>query len=63
MGAGEALLRGAPLRIVSAAALLPRMIGGHGDADYDAVADALRKNRDQALAAAAAGPARWPPAC
>ena len=27
--AREAALRGAPLRIVSAAALLPRMIGGH----------------------------------
>ena len=28
--AREAVLRGAPLRIVSAAGLLPRMIGSHG---------------------------------
>jgi nucleotide-binding universal stress UspA family protein len=52
--AREAALRGAPLRIVSAAALLPRMIERQGVSDLDAVADVLRKNRDQALAAAAA---------
>lgn len=52
--AAESVLRGAPLRIVSAAALLPRMVAGHGGADYDTVADMLRRNRDQALAAGAA---------
>jgi nucleotide-binding universal stress UspA family protein len=51
--AREAVLRGAPLRIVSAAALLPRMIGGHAMSDYDTVADTVRQHRDQALAAAA----------
>ena len=51
--AREAALRGAPLRIVSAAALLPRMIGGHAMAGYDSVADTIREHRDQALAAAA----------
>jgi len=50
--AREAVLRGAPLRIVSAAALLPRMIGGHAMSGYDSVADTIRKHRDQALAAA-----------
>jgi len=49
--AREAVLRGAPLRIVSAAALLPRMIGGHAMSDYDTVADNIRTHRDQALAA------------
>jgi nucleotide-binding universal stress UspA family protein len=51
--AREAVLRGAPLRIVSAAALLPRMIGGHAMSGYDTVADTIREHRDQALAAAA----------
>jgi nucleotide-binding universal stress UspA family protein len=51
--AREALLRGTPLRIVSAAALLPRMIGSHAMSGYDTVADTLRKHRDEALAAAA----------
>jgi nucleotide-binding universal stress UspA family protein len=50
--AREAVLRGAPLRIVSAAALLPRMIGGHAMSGYDTVADTIREHRDQALAAA-----------
>jgi len=49
--AREAVLRGAPLRIVSAVALLPRMIGGHAMSDYDTVADNIRTHRDQALAA------------
>ena len=52
--AEEAVLRGVPLRIVSAAALLPRMIARQGRADYDTVADILRHNRDRALADAAA---------
>jgi nucleotide-binding universal stress UspA family protein len=51
--AREAALRSLPLRIVSAVALLPRMIGGHGMSDLDTVADELRKSRDRALAAAA----------
>jgi nucleotide-binding universal stress UspA family protein len=51
--AREAALGGAPLRIVSAAALLPRMIGGHAMSGYDTVADTIREHRDQALAAAA----------
>lgn len=51
--AREAVLRRLPLRIVSAAALLPRMIEGHGGSDFDTVADTLRKDRDRALDAAA----------
>jgi nucleotide-binding universal stress UspA family protein len=51
--AREAALRGAPLRIVSAAALLPRTIGRQGGAAFDTVADVIRKDRDRALAAAA----------
>jgi len=51
--AREAVLRGAPLRIVSAAELLPRMIGSTGTSEYDTVADLLRQDRDRALAAAA----------
>jgi nucleotide-binding universal stress UspA family protein len=59
--AREAVLRGAPLRIVSAAALLPRMIGGHALSDYDTVADTLREHRDEALAAAAGRAAQAAP--
>ncbi len=51
--AREAVLRGAPLRIVSAAGLLPRMIGSHGMSDHDTVADLLRQDRDRALVSAA----------
>jgi nucleotide-binding universal stress UspA family protein len=51
--AREADLRGAPLRIVSAAGLLPRMIGRPGGPGFDTVADAIAKDRDRALAAAA----------
>jgi nucleotide-binding universal stress UspA family protein len=50
--AREAVLRGAPLRIVSATALLPRMVAGHAMSGYDTVADTIREHRDQALAAA-----------
>jgi nucleotide-binding universal stress UspA family protein len=50
--AREAVLRSAPLRIVSAAGLLPRMIGGHAMSDHDTVSDTIREHRDQALAAA-----------
>ena len=51
--AREAVLRGAPLRIVSAASLLPRMISRAGPGEYDDVTDVLVKDRDRALAAAA----------
>src|SRR5215469_905088 len=50
----ESELRGAPLRIVSAAAMPPRMVAGPTGAGLDTVADMLRHDRDQALAAAAA---------
>ena len=61
--AREAALRGAPLRIVSAAALLPRMIGGHAMSGYDTVADTIREHRDQALAAATERATRRPRGC
>jgi nucleotide-binding universal stress UspA family protein len=47
------VLRGAPLRIVAAAAVLPRMISRAGPGQYDTVTDVLDKERDSALAAAA----------
>jgi nucleotide-binding universal stress UspA family protein len=59
--AREATLRGAPLRIVSAAALMPRMIGGHARSGYDTVADTIHTHRDQALAAAAERAAKAAP--
>jgi nucleotide-binding universal stress UspA family protein len=52
--ATEAALRGAPLRIVSAAATLPRMSTAPSGEDVDNVTDVLHHNRDQGLAAAAA---------
>jgi nucleotide-binding universal stress UspA family protein len=51
--AREAVLRGAPLRIVSAATLLPRMGSRAGSTEYDTVTDVLLKERDRALATAA----------
>jgi nucleotide-binding universal stress UspA family protein len=53
--AREAVLRDLPLRIVSAAALPPRMNERQAEAvgGLDTVSDALRKDRDRALAAAA----------
>jgi nucleotide-binding universal stress UspA family protein len=52
--AREAVLHGAPLRIVAVAELLPLMHGPAAQAaDLDTVADILRKNRDSALEAAA----------
>jgi len=50
--AREARLRGAPLRIVSATEMLPRMSPPPHAVDFETVADAVRKNRDQQLAAA-----------
>ena len=41
--AREAALRGAPLRIVAAAALLPRMASRVGTFEYDTVTDVLLK--------------------
>ncbi len=51
--AREAVLRGAPLRIVSTAELLPKMIGSQGTSDYETVSDLLRDDRDRSLASAA----------
>jgi nucleotide-binding universal stress UspA family protein len=51
--AREAVLRDAPLRIVSAAALLPRMSGSHGASSYDTVSDVILEDRDLALTKAA----------
>jgi nucleotide-binding universal stress UspA family protein len=51
--AREAVLRGLPLRIVSAAALLPRMTERQAVPGIDTVSDTLRKNRDRVLVAAA----------
>ena len=59
--AREATLRGAPLRIVSAATLLPRMVPRAGSAEYDDVTDVLVKDRDRALAAAAERAAKMAP--
>ena len=53
--AREAALRGAPLRIVGTAELLPRMSprAGTSGSRYDTVTDVLDKDRDRALATAA----------
>ena len=51
--AREAVLRGAPLRIVSAANLLPRMVSSQGHSQYQTVSDVIRKDSDVALATAA----------
>ena len=59
--AREAVLRGAPLRIVSAASLLPRMVSRAGPTDYDTVTDVLLEDRDRALAAAAERAAKMAP--
>jgi nucleotide-binding universal stress UspA family protein len=45
--AREAVLRGLPLRIVSAPALLPRMTECQAVSGLDTVSDTLRKNRDR----------------
>jgi nucleotide-binding universal stress UspA family protein len=51
--AREAALRGSPLRIVAAAALLPRMMPRTNTSEYDTVTDVLVRERDGALATAA----------
>jgi nucleotide-binding universal stress UspA family protein len=51
--AREALLRGAGLRIVSVAAMPPRMMAQQDEADVATVHDILRRNRDESLETAA----------
>jgi nucleotide-binding universal stress UspA family protein len=52
--AREAVLRGAPLRIVSGAPLLPRMMEDEDAPDIATVTEVLTKDRDLGLSAAAA---------
>ncbi len=59
--AREAALRGAPLRIVSAAAMPPRMMAGHAQSDYDTVADVITKSSDRALRTASNRAAKTAP--
>jgi nucleotide-binding universal stress UspA family protein len=59
--AREAVLRGAPLRIVSAAGLLPRMVRSQGHSDYQTVSDVIRSDSDIALTTAAARAAKVAP--
>lgn len=59
--AREAVLRGAPLRIVTAAALLPRMIGNEQHEEYQTVSDHIRQDSDIALTTAAARAAKASP--
>jgi nucleotide-binding universal stress UspA family protein len=59
--AREALFRGAPLRIVSVAAMPPRMMEEQDVEDIDTVASILRRNRDEALATAAGAAATAAP--
>ena len=59
--AREAVLRGAPLRIVSAAELLPRMMESHEGPDIAIVTDVLVHERDAGLTAAAERAAKASP--
>ena len=59
--AREAEIHDVPLRIVSAAALLPRMIEGQEGSDPGTVTDALSRNRDLALARSAERAAKTSP--
>ena len=59
--AGEAMLRGAPLRIVAAASPPPRLLNLMGRPDSDFVAGLIGEERDRALAAAAARAAELAP--
>ena len=59
--AGEAILHAAPLRIVSAAPLPPRMVALQLRPDRDHVAAFIRSERDTALDAAASRAARVAP--
>jgi nucleotide-binding universal stress UspA family protein len=59
--AREAVLRGAPLRIVAAAEAPPRMVSHSGPGEYETVTDVLLDDRDRALAAAAGRAAKTAP--
>src|SRR5579863_9004167 len=59
--AREAVLRGAPLRIVSAAEILPKMSAPPKEVGFETVASRLIGERDQALAAAASAAAATSP--
>jgi nucleotide-binding universal stress UspA family protein len=59
--AREAVLRGAPLRIVSAPGLLPRMVASQGHSEYETVSDVIRDESDYALTAATARAAKVAP--
>jgi nucleotide-binding universal stress UspA family protein len=59
--AREAVRRGAPLRVVAAAATLPRMTQRSAPGQYEKVTDVLLDERDRALAAAAARAAEADP--
>jgi nucleotide-binding universal stress UspA family protein len=59
--AREAVLRGAPLRIVSAAGLLPRMVSSTGHSEYQTVSDHIHEDSDVALTTAAARAAQAAP--
>jgi len=59
--ARDAVLRGAPLRIVSAPGLLPRMIADHEKEQYDNVTDVISKTSDRALQAASERAAKAAP--
>lgn len=59
--AGEAVLRGAPLRIVAAASPPPRMLDRMVRPDRDFLDGLIREERDRALAAAAARAAEAAP--
>ncbi len=59
--AREAVLRGAPLRIVSAPGLLPRMADAQGHSEYETVSDVIRDDSDHALTVATARAAKVAP--
>ena len=59
--ARDAVLRGAPLRIVSAPGLLPRMVADHDKEQYDTVTDVISKSSDRALQAASERAAKAAP--
>jgi nucleotide-binding universal stress UspA family protein len=59
--AREAVLRGAPLRVVSAPGLLPRMMDNDEKEQYDLVTDVITKNSDRALQAASERAAKAAP--
>jgi len=60
--AGEAILHAAPLRIVSAAPLPPRMVALQLRPDRDHVADFIRPNATRPCTPRRPGPPGWRPA-